>query len=180
MPSFAMPAPNGERRERSQPRAHSDMNRTSKGSRTTGKQKRAPFADRVPRPVKRTAGRTPGPLTPANIRVDGVRLDEDDRAHIRRKLGEKLGKHQRSIERVTVRVRDVNGPRGGVDVLCRIKVVLSGLPSVVVEHRAASFRAALSNALAGVERAVRRTVQRRRRRPIAAAARKARASRRVH
>jgi hypothetical protein len=151
-----------------------EMTETPKGSTRAGNQKRAPFADRVPRPVKRTAGRTAGPLTPANIRVDGVRLDDDDRALIRRKLGEKLGKHQRSIERVTVRVRDVNGPRGGVDVLCRIKVVLSGLPSVVVDRRAASVRPALTGALAGVERAVRRTVQRRRRRPIEAAARGAR------
>jgi hypothetical protein len=100
-----------------------------------------------------------------------VRLDDDDRAYIRRRLGEKLGKHQNAIERVTVRVRDINGPRGGVDLLCRIKVVLSGLPSVVVDRRAASLRAVLTAALTGVERAVRRTVQRRRRRPIKKAAR---------
>ena len=147
------------------------MTTTAKRPRAPGHQKRAPFADRVPRPVKRTAGRTTGPLTPAHIRVDGVRLDEDDRAYIRRRLGEKLGKHQNSIERVTVRVRDINGPRGGVDLLCRIKAVLSGLPSVVVEHRAASLQPALTGALTGVERAVRRTVQRRRRRPIKKAAR---------
>jgi hypothetical protein len=105
-------------------------------------------------------------LTPANIRVDGVRLDEDDRAYIRRRLGEKLGKYSSSIERVTVRVRDVNGPRGGVDLMCRIKVVLSGLPSIVVEHQAALLKPALTRALTGVERAVRQTVQRKRMRPI--------------
>jgi len=120
--------------------------------------------------VKRTAGRAAAPLTPANIRVDGIRLDEDDRAYIRRRLGEKLGKYASAIERVTVRVRDVNGPRGGVDLLCRIKVVLSGLPSVVVEHQAALLKPALTRALTGVERAVRQTVQRRRMRPIRSAA----------
>jgi hypothetical protein len=116
--------------------------------------------------VKRAAGRAAAPLTPANIRVDGVRLDDDDRAYIRRRLGEKLGKYAKSIERVTVRVRDVNGPRGGIDLLCRIKVVLSGLPSVVVEHQAAVLKPALTRALTGVERAVRQTIQRRRMRPI--------------
>ena len=100
-------------------------------------------------------------MTPANIRVDGVRLDDDDRAYIRRRLGEKLGKYASSIERVTVRVRDVNGPRGGIDVLCRIKVVLSGHPSVVVDHQAGLLRPALTRALSGVERAVRQTLQRR-------------------
>ena len=132
--------------------------------------KRAPLPDQVPRPVKRMASRTSAPQTPANIRVDGVRLDERDRAYIRRRLGEKLGKYASSIERVTVRVRDVNGPRGGVDLLCRIKVVLSGLPSVVVEHQAALLKPALTRALTGVERAVRQTVQRRRMRLIRSAA----------
>lgn len=158
------------------------MNRTSrtrsriassasrKRVRTPNTGKRAPLPDQVPRPVKRNAGRTPAPLTPANIRVDGVRLDADDRAHIRRRLGEKLGKYAGTIERVTVRVRDVNGPRGGVDLQCRIKVVLSGLPSVVVEHQAARLQPALTHALTGVERAVRRMVQRRRTRPIRSAA----------
>jgi hypothetical protein len=109
-------------------------------------------------------------LTPAHIRVDGVKVDEDDRAYIRRRLGEKLGKYASSIERVTVRVRDVNGPRGGVDLRCRIKVVLSGLPSVVVEHQATLLKPALTRALTGVERAVRQTVQRKRMRPIRSAA----------
>ena len=138
--------------------------------RTRNAGKREPLADQVPRPVKRTAGRAAAPLTPAHIRVDGVAVDDDDRAYIRRRLGEKLGKYASSIERVTVRVRDVNGPRGGVDLLCRIKVVLSGLPSIVVEHRATRIKPALTRALTGVERAVRQTVQRKRMRPIRSAA----------
>lgn len=133
--------------------------------------KRAPLADQVPRPVKRSAGRTTATLTPSNIRVAGVKLDDEDREYIRRRLGEKLAKYARSIERVTVRVRDVNGPRGGVDIQCRIKVVLSGLPSVVVEHQAALLKPALTRALTGVERAVRRTLQRQRTRPIRSAGR---------
>jgi hypothetical protein len=36
----------------------------------------------------------------------------------------KLGKSATSIERVSVRLTDVNGPRGGVDQRCRIKVVI--------------------------------------------------------
>ena len=135
-------------------------------------QVRAPMVDRVPRAEKRSTGRTRASQVPANIRVTGVALDQDDRDFIRQRLGEKLGKYAASIERVTVRVTDVNGPRGGVDLACRIKVVLTGLPSVVVERRAVSLRAARNNALAAVERAVRRGLQRRRMRPTRAAARK--------
>ena len=151
------------------PRSRIEHSASRERVRTSSDGNREPLPGHVPRPAKRTSGRSPAPLTPAHIRVDGVRLDEEDRAYIRRRLGEKLGKYASAIERVTVRVRDVNGPKGGVDILCRIKVVLSGLPSVVVEHQAALIKPALTRAITGVERAVRQTVQRRRMRPIRSA-----------
>jgi putative sigma-54 modulation protein len=97
-----------------------------------------------------------------HIRVLGTELGNEDRQSIRRKLDLKLGKFAKAIERVSVRVEDVNGPRGGIDQVCRIKVVVRGQPSVVVEKRDASLNAAIDAALAGVERAVRRTVPGRR------------------
>ncbi len=92
----------------------------------------------------------------------GAPIQAADRAYLRRKLGTKLGKFARAIERVSVRITDANGPRGGVDKVCRIKVVLSGLPSVVVEQQHASLQAAMDRALQRTESAVRRSVQRRR------------------
>ena len=100
--------------------------------------------------------------SPAHIRAVGVPIEPQDRAYVRRKLGTKLGKFARAIERVSVRIKDVNGPRGGIDKVCRIKVVLSGLPSVVVEEQHASLQAAMDRALRRTESAVRRSVQRRR------------------
>ena len=73
----------------------------------------------------------------------------------------KLGKFARAVERVSVRVRDVNGPRGGVDKACTIKVVLTGLPSVVIDEQSASLQAAMDGALQRTERAVRRSMDRR-------------------
>jgi ribosome-associated translation inhibitor RaiA len=98
--------------------------------------------------------------------VIGAALDEDQREYVGRKLGMKLGKFASSIERVTVRVTDVNGPRGGVDQRCRVKVVLSGLPSVVVERRHARKEAAIDTALHATEESVRRVVGRRRTKPL--------------
>lgn len=134
--------------------------------RAAGNKKRVPFADRLPRALKREADRTDAAQVPANIRVTGAELNQDQRTHIRQTLGMKFGKYASSIERVSVRVKDVNGPRGGVDQVCRIKVVLSGLPSVVFQTQAASLKDAINGALTGVERAVRRSVQRRRMKPI--------------
>ncbi|MGH7630462.1 MAG: HPF/RaiA family ribosome-associated protein [Gemmatimonadales bacterium] len=135
---------------------------------TPDSRKRAPFPDRIPRAVRRESGRADAPLVPTYIRPRGVELSQDDRRYIRRKLGMKLGKFAPSVERVSVRVEDVNGPRGGVDHVCRIKVVLSGLPSVVFEGRGAALETAVDRALAGVERAVRRSLQRRRMKPLKA------------
>lgn len=106
------------------------------------------------------------PLIPAYIRLAGVRVDPERRAYIRRKLRSSLAKFGTSVERVSVRMEDLNGPRGGVDQVCRIKVVLSRLPSVVVERRGASLEATVDDALDGVERAVRRRLQRRRMAPL--------------
>jgi putative sigma-54 modulation protein len=90
----------------------------------------------------------------------------EERAYLRRKLARRLGKFADSIERVSLRTEDVNGPRGGIDRVCRLKVVLRGLPSVVIEKRDAALNAAVALALDGMERAVRRKLQRRRTKPL--------------
>ena len=107
-------------------------------------------------------------LGSVRFHASGVELDQDLRSHVRRKLAMKLGKFAASIERVSVRVRDVNGPRGGVDQVCRINVALIGLAPVVVEGRDATLESAIDSALTGTERAVRRSVQRRRMKPMRA------------
>jgi predicted transcriptional regulator/ribosome-associated translation inhibitor RaiA len=129
--------------------------------RTPDSPTRAPLPARIARAEKRAVGRTADALPPAHIRSLGSELGDDDRKYLRRKLGRKLGKFASSIERTSVRVEDVNGPRGGVDKRCRIKVVLSGLPSVVVDERQPSLQAALDRALERVGRAVRERVHRR-------------------
>lgn len=99
---------------------------------------------------------------PAYIRSVGVPLDEADRAYIRRKLGRKLGKFHNAVERVSVRIEDINGPRGGRDKRCRIKVTLRGMASVAVEAQHAALQAAIDGALDRAGRTVTRQLQRRR------------------
>jgi ribosome-associated translation inhibitor RaiA len=120
----------------------------------------------LPRPLKLARDRSHAVPPPAHVRVIGAEIDDQLRENITRKLGRKLGKFSSSIERITVRLSDANGPRGGRDQVCQIKVVLSGLPSVVVEERDSAIQRAIDRAMNGAALAVRRSVQRRRLKPL--------------
>ena len=119
-----------------------------------------PFAAVLPRTVRRVAGSTDASRTPLHVRTSGVEIEPDDLAYVRRRLAAKLRGVARRIERITVRYADVNGPRGGVDVACRIKAVVGGLPSPVVTELAKSPGQAFDRAGQRFERVVRRAIGR--------------------
>jgi hypothetical protein len=120
----------------------------------------------LPRPVKLTRNRKSGPSPTAHVRVIGGAIGDEDRDYIGRKLGMKLGKFGASIERITVRLSDTNGPKGGRDQKCQIKVVLSGLPSVVVNEMDSTLPRTIDRAVDAASIAVLRRVQRRRLKPL--------------
>jgi ribosome-associated translation inhibitor RaiA len=99
-------------------------------------------------------------MTPLALRTAGVELSPKLRKQIQGRLDRRLGKFAPHIERVTVRFEDQNGPRRGVDTVCRIKVVLSGLPSVIANEIASDAEVAFNRADDRVARAVKRAVAR--------------------
>jgi hypothetical protein len=127
---------------------------------------RAPLPAFLPRPAKVTRNRLDAASLPAHVRVIGGAVGDEDRDYVARKLGMKLGRFVSSIERVTVRLSDVNGPKGGRDLKCQIKVVLSGLPSVVVNQMDSTLPRTIERAIEAVSLAVQRTIQRRRLKPL--------------
>jgi hypothetical protein len=118
------------------------------------------FASRSAKPSKRLAGRTPVQATPLHVRSMGPGLDTDTRSWLQARTTRQLAKFAGHIERVSLRFEDVNGPRGGRDTVCRAKVVLSQLPSVVVEERAKNARFAFDRAIPSAARAVSRAIGR--------------------
>lgn len=142
-----------------------DIGDVNPESHMTRPRRRTALPPLLPRRVKLTRNRSEGPSPPAHVRIigqSGRSTNDDDRDYIARKLGMKLGKFASSIERITVRLSDTNGPKGGRDQRCQIKVVLSGLPSVVVNQTDSTVLRTVDPAIEAVAIAVRRRLQRRR------------------
>lgn len=74
--------------------------------------------------------------------------------HVRRRLGFVLTRHNDRIQRVAVRVGDENGPRGGIDKYCRIRVHLVDAPVAMVEEVGTNLYAAIDRAAERVGRVV--------------------------
>lgn len=91
-----------------------------------------------------------------------MRVRESLHDFVTQRLYFALGRFAPQVERVTARLGDMNGPRGGMDKRCRIEVKLRGLETVVREARADDLEEAASRAAESVERGVARTVERRR------------------
>jgi putative sigma-54 modulation protein len=70
-----------------------------------------------------------------NLQMIGVnyQLADELKDHIERRLRFALGRFAARVQRLTVRLYDVNGPRGGVDKRCRIAVTMVPRGTVMVE-----------------------------------------------
>ncbi len=64
------------------------------------------------------------------------------------------------INRVVIRLSDVNGPRGGADKCCRIQIALAGIPNVMVEDTEIDMYAAIDRACDRARRTIVRKVDR--------------------
>jgi ribosome-associated translation inhibitor RaiA len=113
-----------------------------------------PFATNISKQRKQQ-GRARQAGTPVAVR-SRVALPDGTEDWIRAQLGRKLDHASTLIERGTVRFDDVNGPRGGIDIMCRIKLVVSGRPSVIAEERAVDARTAFGRALPKLAQALRK------------------------
>lgn len=87
-------------------------------------------------------------------------LTDGLREAVERRLRFALGRFDERPLRVTVRLSDINGPRGGEDKHCAIRVRVGGLPDIVVEDTEADLYAAVNRATERVARALRRKLQR--------------------
>jgi ribosomal subunit interface protein len=90
------------------------------------------------------------------------------REYLERRLQSAFSPVHRKMVNIAVRLRDLNGPRGGCDMLCQVSVKMQGKPEVVVKE-------VQENMYNAIDRAVKRAAYR----MTQIAARQSRAVRRI-
>ena len=95
-----------------------------------------------------------------DIQARGFKLTEGLREYVERRLSFVFASTRRSVRRISVRLSDENGPRGGDDMRCRMQVSLAAAPSVVIEDTETSLYVAIDRAADRIGRAVARRLER--------------------
>jgi putative sigma-54 modulation protein len=97
-----------------------------------------------------------------SIRTHGLDISEPLRAYTERRLRFSLDGFATQLEGVEVRLDDINGPRGGVDKRCAIKVILRRVGVVFARAAGDNVYSTVDSAAARIRSAVSRTLSRRR------------------
>ena len=95
------------------------------------------------------------------IHIRGTDVVEALRNYVERRLHFSLGRFTGRLGRVTVKIADINGPRGGVDKSCRISAeLLPGRKLVLLEAVDTNLYVAVDHATERIGRAFSRELER--------------------
>jgi len=97
-----------------------------------------------------------------DIQTRNFSLTNALRSHAERRMRFGLTCCSDHIQRVVMRLSDINGSRGGADKRCQLQVVLAGLPNVVIEDTEADLYVAIDRATDRAGRTVGRRLTRQR------------------
>jgi ribosomal subunit interface protein len=97
-----------------------------------------------------------------SIKSDHFPLTDALRNHIERRLKFALRFGEEDINKVVLRLSDINGPRGGVDKCCQVLAVVNGMNDVVVTDIEDDMYSAINRASHRAGRTIRKKLARRR------------------
>lgn len=81
-----------------------------------------------------------------DIQARDFSLTDALRKYAERRIGFALTCCDDHIQKIVMRLSDINGPRGGEDKRCHLQVVLSGLPDVIIEDTESDMYVAIDRA----------------------------------
>ena len=96
------------------------------------------------------------------IQARDFNLTHSLREHIQRRLGFALSTRYQHIQRILVRLSDINGPRGGIDKCCQIQMVLPQQADVLIEDTETDMYVAIDRAADRASRTLGRRLTRQR------------------
>lgn len=98
------------------------------------------------------------------LRVHGqnIEMTEAIASHVQNRFHEALDRHERRVDDVMIRLEDVNGPRGGVDMKCQATIHLRPRGTVVIQDIREDLYAAISVAADRAKHVVSRKLGQRR------------------
>lgn len=96
------------------------------------------------------------------IRAHGLELTQGLRTHAEKRLRFGLDWARHEVSKVKLRFTDINGPRGGNDKRCQLRIPLSGMREIVIEDTAADIHTAIDRAIDRAIRTLERRLSRRR------------------
>ncbi len=77
-----------------------------------------------------------------------------------------LSRFATTIQTVTIRITDANGPKGGIDIRCVVSMKLTSTGEVILHGEGENVFSALNQCLSRADRAISRNLDRRRNTPI--------------
>ncbi len=98
-------------------------------------------------------------MTPTII-AKGIDASQSLREYISETVDSALNWAQGSIHFITVRITDLNGPKGGKDKRCQIHLKVPGMPNVIVSEVSSSLSSAIDRAAQRASHVVGRVLER--------------------
>ena len=95
-----------------------------------------------------------------HIQARGFSVTEALRDQAERRLRFALGSLSGQIRSINMLLDDQNGPRGGIDKRCKLRVVLDAQPAMVIEQQESDVYVAIDRASERASRTLARRLQR--------------------
>jgi putative sigma-54 modulation protein len=97
-----------------------------------------------------------------DLRANGIELSESLREHTLRCLSFGLDWANKDVDRVVITLSDTNGPRGGNDKRCQLRIPLPRMRDVVIEEIASDLQVAITRSVDRAARSLERRLSRQR------------------
>lgn len=101
------------------------------------------------------------------IRARNIQQPQDYQHYIERKIASALSRFRGKISEVTVWLEDINGPKGGIDKRCQVRLVGPNAGPIIAESQDLNLKGALSRAVFIASHALARALRRSQSRALA-------------